>query len=123
MELRVRRMKMSTISELIRVNFSRIVAEESTYKANEALRKLREKSGLGVAILVAWQHGLCEDHRHIDPWGGEVRIKEAEQDCPYVFVHAPARQYRRDTAKLIEKGLFNPNADPASLVYHEEGLI
>jgi len=29
-------MKMSTISELIRVNFSRIVAEESTYKAKGA---------------------------------------------------------------------------------------
>jgi hypothetical protein len=114
---------MSTISEVIRDKFSDILTSKSTHEANEALRKVGEKHGLGVAILVAWQHGLCKSHRHIDPWGSKVQIKGAEQDCPYVFVHAPARQYRRDTAKLIEKKLFNPDADPALLVYHEEGLI
>jgi len=114
---------MSTISEVIRAKFSEILTAKSTQEASEALRKVGEKHGLGVAILVAWQHGLCKSHRHIDPWESTVRIKGAEQGCPYVFVHAPARQYRRDTAKLIEKKLFNPDADPASLVYHEEGLI
>jgi len=114
---------MSAISEVIRVKFSDILTAKSTHEANEALRKVADQHGLGIAILVAWQHGLCESHRHIDPWASEVRIIGVEQDCPYVFVHAPARQYRRDTAKLIEKKLFNPDADPALLVYHEEGLI
>jgi hypothetical protein len=38
-------------------------------------------------------------------------------------VHVPVRQYRRSTDKLAEHGLINPNADPAMLVYHEDGLI
>ncbi len=114
---------MLTISDVIRDKFNHILTAKSTHEANEALRKVAKEHGLGVAILVAWQHGLCESHRHIDPWGSKVRVKGVEQGCPYVFVHVPARQHRRDTAKLIEMKLFNPDADPESLVYHEDGLI
>jgi hypothetical protein len=111
-----------TISDVIRTKFSHILDAKSTYDANEALREVAKDHGLGVAILVAWQHGLCKPHRHIDPWGLEPRPAEEEPD-PYMFVHVPARQHRSDTGMLMKMKLFNPDADPASLVYHEDGLI
>ena len=73
---------MLTISDVIRTKFSHILDAKSTYDANEALREVAKDHGLGVAILVAWQHGLCKPHRHIDPWGLEPR--PAEEDRTHI---------------------------------------
>ncbi len=124
---------MSTLSDAIEANdyLNKVLATGHTYQANEALREIMSKPeyGLGVAILVAWQHGLRVGHIRsklsevYDPQDSGVRVIGPEQDCPYIFVHVPVRQYRRRTDMLVEHELFNPNADPAALVYHEDGLI
>ena len=106
--------------------------EDNTDKANEALRSISAdpRYGLGMALLVAWQQGLRVGHIPLalrrDRAGAhtaEVRVLKPDEVCPYVFVHVPVRQFRRDTPKLIQLGIMNPNADPAMLVYHEDGLV
>lgn len=122
---------MSTLSEAIEAHFSKVITMRYTHEANEALRGIMTdpEYGLGVAILVAWQHGLRIGHirdslyHAYDPGNPEVRVIGAEQGCPYMFVHVPVRQYRRETDMLVEHGLFNPKPDPALLVYHEDGLV
>jgi hypothetical protein len=101
---------------------SAVVAEENTEKANEALRLVSadRKYGIGMALLAAWQHGIT--HEHI-PDDGEVRSILPDETSPYVFVHVPVREFRRDTHELIRRGIMNEHADPALLVYHEDGLI
>jgi hypothetical protein len=116
--------------------------EDDTAKANEALRSISAdpRYGLGMALLVAWQHGLRVGHipdpadervlralagrrRRAGAHTAEVRVLKPDEVCPYVFVHVPVRQFRRDTPTLIELGIMNPNVDPAMLVYHEDGLV
>jgi hypothetical protein len=104
----------------------------SINSTNQKLRAIMEKPeyGLGVAILVAWKHGLKVRHIpvRLDPEneGGEqaqVRKIEPSEGCPYTFVHVPVRQIRRNTDKLAKRGILNRNADPGMFVYHEDGLI
>jgi hypothetical protein len=104
----------------------------STNDANEKLRAIMDNPdyGLGVAILVAWRHGLRVHHiplsldrKNAADSQARVRKIEPSEDCPYTFVHVPVRQFRRNTDKLVEHGILNPNADPAMFVYHEDGLI
>ena len=106
--------------------------EDNTDKANEALRSVSAdpRYGLGIALLVAWQHGLRVGHiplalggDRVGPHTDAVRVLRPDEVCPYVFVHVPVRQFRRDPPKLVQLGIMNPNADPAMLVYHEDGLV
>src|SRR5215472_15009228 len=101
----------------------------STHQANEELRRIMTEHGLGVAVLVAWQQGLRVGYIRAslidsrDPEVSDARIIGSEQGCPYMFAHVPVRQHRRRTDMLVEHELFNPNADPALLVFHEDGMI
>ena len=112
--------------------------EDNTDKANEALRAISAdpRYGLGMALLTAWQHGLRVGHIPLalgsdrdgahtrdGPHTDEVRVVKPDEACPYVFVHVPVRRFRRDPPKLFQLGIMNPNADPAMLVYHEDGLV
>jgi hypothetical protein len=120
---------MPSLNDALDFQFSKVLAIRDTQEANEALRGIMTKHGLGVALLVAWQHGLRVGHiprsfsPNHDPSIPEVRDIRPDPDCPYTFVHVPVRQYRRSHDKLAEHNLFNPNADPALFVYHEDGLI
>ena len=106
--------------------------EDNTDKANAALRSIStdRRYGLGMALLVAWKHGLRVGHIPLTfgpdqahSRSAEARTLGADDVCPYVFVHVPVRQFRREPPKLIELGIMNPKADPALLVYHEDGLV
>ncbi|HLK72413.1 MAG TPA: hypothetical protein VKU77_02060 [Streptosporangiaceae bacterium] len=104
----------------------------STNSTNEKLRIIMDNPeyGLGVAILVAWKHGLKVRHIPVsldqeNDANGQAQVRKIEPSggCPYTFVHVPVRQIRRNTDKLVERGILNPNADPGMFVYHEDGLI
>ena len=83
----------------------------------------------GVAILVAWQHGLKIRHIPLERYANrkakprQAEVIAASDDCPYVFVHVPIRRIRGNKPKLVELGIMNRNADPALFIYHEDGLI
>lgn len=95
--------------------------------ANQLLRDLigDPSYGLGVAILVAWKHGLREEHIPLtsNPDLAQVSQTEPSPDCPYTFVHVPIRKIRRNVPELTKRRILQPNADPALLVYHEDGLV
>lgn len=95
--------------------------------ANQRLRDLIDDPsyGLGVAILVAWKHGLREEHIPLTSNRDQPQVSQTEPsaDCPYTFVHVPIRKIRRDPPELTKRGILQPNADPALLVYHEDGLV
>src|ERR1017187_3144619 len=125
-----RRTQMSSIEEAIRWKFESAIKMTDMNEANEALRDIVAEHGIGVAILVAWQHGLQIGHipltlnrDHDVRNAPKVQIIGSDEGCPYMFVHVPVRQYRRSTDKLVEYGILNPNADPALFVYHEDGLV
>ena len=120
---------MPSLNDALEFQFSKALATRDTLEANEALRSIMIEHGLGVALLVAWQHGLRVGHiprsfnPNHDPSIPEARAIRPDRECPYMFMHVPVRQYRRRTDKLVEHNLLNPNADPALFVYHEDGLI
>ena len=103
----------------------------STSVASDKLHKIAMREGLGVAILAAWYHGL--EFGHI--WGGGFKkldgtiegpiefLNPVEGVCPYLFVHIPVRKYRSNIDQLVQLGIMNKEADPAFLIYHEDGLV
>jgi hypothetical protein len=107
-----------------------VVSMTDMNEVSEALRRIAAEAGLGVAILVAWQHGLEIGHIPLehDQITGKVKERQAEviaatDDCPYVFVHVPIRRIRNDKLRLAQREIMNPDADPAWFIYHEDGLI
>jgi len=108
----------------------RIFDEQSkpTSVANDKLRDIAEREGLGVAVMAAWYHGLKFGHI----LGPEKPDGSPEdpidplvpgEGCPYYFVHIPVRKYRNDTNELKRRGIMNKKADPLALIYHEDGLV
>jgi hypothetical protein len=115
--------------EAISQKYHAVIAMTDMNEVSEALRRIAADAGLGVAILVAWQHGLRIRHIPLERYGnGKVKNRQAEvigasDDCPYVFAHVPIRRIRGNKPKLVEMGIMNRNADPDWFVYHEDGLI
>ena len=114
----------------IRDEFHEIIHLRDTQSANEKLRsEVIRRQGLGVAILIAWQHGLQSQHIPTDVEvdghraGDPESLDPDEGECAFRFVHVPVRRYRRDTDVLIELKILNSNPDPTGYVYHEDGLI
>lgn len=120
---------MASLEQAIRKKYRSVIAMTDVNEVNNALRRIAGEAGLGVAILVAWQHGLRIEHIPLkrDTDGNVVepqaRVIGATERCPYVFVHVPVRWVRNDKPKLVELGIMNQDADPASFIYHEDGLI
>jgi hypothetical protein len=125
---------MLTIEDAIKADEPLRAAFEarSINDTNDKLRAIMDSSkyGLGVAILVAWRHGLKVGHIPVtlddkDDAYSQARVRKIEpsEGCPYTFVHVPVRQFRRNTDKLAELRILNRNADPGMFVYHEDGLI
>ena len=120
---------MSSVEEAINKKYHVVIAMTDMNEVSEALRGIASEAGLGVAILVAWQHGLRIRHIPLERYSsGKVRRRQAEviaasDGCPYVFAHVPVRRIRGSKPKLVELGIMNQNADPAWFIYHEDGLI
>lgn len=125
---------MANLKDAIKALEEEILNKEksgSTYVASEKLHKIAMREGLGVAIMAAWYHGL--EFGHI--WGGGFKkldgtfegpiesLDPVEGVCPYLFVHVPVRKYRSNIDQLVQLGIMNKEADPASLIYHEDGLV
>jgi len=118
---------MSSLEDVIREKYKEVISKTDMHEVSEDLRLIAAEAGLGVAIIVAWQHGL--DIGHV-PGKEETRIRgpqvykiDSSADCPYVFVHVPVRQFRGNQAELEKRGIMNRNADPVWYIYHEDGLV
>jgi hypothetical protein len=120
---------MPSVEEAVRQKYHAVIAMTDMNEVSEALRRIAADEGLGVAILVAWQHGLRIRHIPLERYGnGKVKRRQAEviaasDGCPYVFAHVPIRRIRGSKPKLVELGIMNQNADPDLFIYHEDGLI
>jgi hypothetical protein len=118
---------MRTLEQPIADLDERVLELEATRDADAALQAIARRDGLGVAVTAAWYHGLR--HRHIPTTLGTLTAEQAatrvidDAECPFTFVHVPVRRYRSDRAALVDVGIVNPAADPASFVYHEDGLV
>jgi len=122
---------MPSVEEAIKKKYHAVISMTDMNKVNQELRRIAADPdlGLGVAILVAWQHGLKIKHIPLERYANrkakprQVEVVAASDDCPYVFVHVPIRRTRGNKPKLVELGIMNRNADPALFIYHEDGLI
>ena len=120
---------MPSVEEAINQKYHAVIAMTDMNEVSEALRRIAADAGLGVAILVAWQHGLRIRDIPLERYSsGKVKRRQAEligasDGCPYVFAHVPIRQIRGNKPKLVELGIMNKNADPDLFIYHEDGLI
>jgi hypothetical protein len=115
--------------EAINKKFHAVIAMTDMNEVSEALHRVAADAGLGVAILVAWQHGLRIRHIPLERYSnGKAKRRQAEvigadDGCPYVFAHVPIRRIRGNKPRLVELGIMNQNADPDWFIYHEDGLI
>jgi hypothetical protein len=120
---------MISVQRAIRGNqdYKEIIGKTDINEVSVDLRDIAQDAGLGVALLVAWQHGLeikFIPHTADGPQSEEgATVKPAEDGCPYVFVHVPVRRFRGDKRELVRRGIMSENADPAQFIYHEDGLI
>jgi len=120
---------MPSEQEAVNKKYHAVIAMTDMSEVSEALRRIAADAGLGVAILVAWQHGLRIRHIPLERHSsGKVKRRQAEviaasDGCPYVFAHVPIRRIRGSKPKLVELGIMNRSADPAWFIYHEDGLI
>ncbi len=80
---------------------------------------------LGVAVTEAWLHDLAHGQIPLELVAGEpgARTLPADDQCPYVFVHAPIRRFRNDREALVAAGVFTADVDERELGYHEDGLV
>lgn len=121
----------TTVDEIIRGDEEKkgIIKQTNMHVAGEKLREIVAKEGLGVAILVAWQHGLkigCIplDLDKVTRKPKDVQAEKISHDqCPYVYVHVPIRMIRGDIPELVRREIMNPKADPVWFIYHEDGLV
>ena len=118
----------TSVDDVIRAVFDEKISKTNMHAVGEDLRDIVETDGLGVAILVAWQHGLRIGHIPLTPnENGRPSDIQAEkitdEGCPYVYVRVPVRQFRSDKAELVKRGIMNQKADPVWFIYHEDGLV
>jgi hypothetical protein len=121
---------MRSVEDFIKDEYGLVISKTDTHEVGEELRRIAAEAGLGVAILVAWQHGLTSGHiprMHGEDGGNpedpQILTLPPRGACRYVFVHIPVRQFRRDKNELVKRGIMNKDADPAWFIYHEDGLV
>ncbi len=121
---------MTSVEDAIRAAYPEVIASKDMNEVTDRLRGIAQEAGLGVALLVAWRHGL--EIKYIpqtkrDAGGSPSEqgacVISADGECPYTYVHVPVRLFRNDKAELERRGIMNPNADPAWFIYHEDGLV
>jgi hypothetical protein len=114
------------ISRKLREVFQDVIYEKNMQLVGESLRDIVALDGLGVAILVAWQHGIEIGHIPVDKEpDGQPKPDQARviREATASFVHVPVRKFRNDKAKLVQMGILNKKADPVWFIYHEDGLV
>lgn len=122
---------MPSIEDLIKdeEKHGELISLRDMNEVSQRIRRIAADYGLGVAMLVAWQHGLKIGHIPLerDEDGREKETQAdvipASGDCPYMFVHVPIRMIRGDPDKLAKRRIMSQDADPAGFIYHEDGLI
>jgi hypothetical protein len=95
---------MPSVEEAINKKYHAVISMTDMNKVSEELRRIAADPdlGLGVAILVAWQHGLKIRHIPLERYANrkakprQAEVIAASDDCPYVFVHVPIRRIRGD---------------------------
>ncbi len=105
----------------------RVISEANMEVVGEKLRDILAAHGIGVAITVAYLHGLKIGH---------IPVVAGEQQCymvpepgdpeprdRFAFVHIPIRRIRGNKTELRRLRIMNPKADPVEFIYHEDGLI
>jgi hypothetical protein len=118
----------TTVDEIIDREKAEVISQTNMHVVGEKLREIVAEDGLGVAILVAWRHGLSIGHIPLDlDETGKPKDVQAEkishEQCPYVYVRVPVRAIRGDIRELVRRGIMNPKADPVWFIYHEDGLV
>ncbi len=115
---------MTTIDQRIRLRHAALIAGTDLDQVREGIEETARVEGLGVAMSVAWQHGLASGYipRTLDD-EPPASIIPAAAGCPYTFVHVPVRRIRGNTRALIAAGIMSGSPDPARLAYHEDGII
>lgn len=105
----------------IRHRYGDVISNRDMALVNARLHHIAERDGLGVAVLVAWQHGLAIGHIPVEA-DAETHMLSvpAGEGCPYTFVHVPVRSIRGDNAELIQRGIMNPKPELAGLVSHDD---
>lgn len=117
----------------VRKHFWPVVCEKNLRQVNEKLREITVRDGLGVALLVAWQHGLESGHiptrvdgmteKEMEPRRIGAQSLGTSPFQKFVFAHIPIRALRGNTKELIARKIMNPNPDPVDYIYHEDGII
>jgi nitrogen fixation/metabolism regulation signal transduction histidine kinase len=110
---------MANVSSIINEIFSDDVQQTNLHIVGERLREIAAEHGLGVAVLVAWEHG--QNIRHIPlkrddaqrPLPVQATTRPAD---PYIFVNVPIRDIRGNNTELIRAGIMNDHADPTGLL-------
>jgi hypothetical protein len=103
-----------------------VISQTNMHSVDDEIREIVAKNGLGVAILVAWRHGLEIGNipLHLDETSKQPDVQADEiVDDRYMYVHVPVRRIRGDKEALIQRGIMNRNADPVWFIYHEDGLV
>ena len=101
------------LTAAIRERYHDVIDNRDVPAVNHRLREIAEADGVGVAVLVAWQHGLRIGHIPVDSTAApQVLQAPIDDGCPYLFVHVPVRGIRGNSAELIRRGIMNPT--PAS---------
>src|ERR1035441_8205769 len=118
---------MKTLMVEIGELFPDVIEEQNMRTVGERLRDIATEHGVGVALLVAWQHGLKVGHIPLDRdkatkavLDEQVRTLNAD---PYEFVHVGIRWMRNKNRKLIEEKILNERPDPMWFFYHEDALV
>jgi|ERR1035441_10039779 hypothetical protein len=107
--------------------FQDVIQETNMHAVGERLRDIATEHGLGVALLVAWQHGLQIGHIPLDRHK-ETTVALDEQAKrltadPYAFVHVGIRWMRNKNRELVNAKILNKRADPMWFFYHEDALV
>jgi hypothetical protein len=115
-----------SLSDVTNRIFAEVVQQNNMQIVGEQLREHAVNHGLGVALLIAGQHGLNNGHIPLkrdetsQPLQSQVTMLPAE---PYVFANVSIRDIRGNNSALISAGIMNAQADPTGLFYHEDALV
>ncbi|MCB9294029.1 MAG: hypothetical protein H6559_13050 [Lewinellaceae bacterium] len=118
------------LKEISIEHYNEITRQDNMHKVGLALQDILSEYGLGIALMVAYLHGLEVGHIPTRLNGANGKpvpkpyemIHESGKD-EFKFVRVAAREMRKNTNELKRRGIMNKKADPAEYIYHEDGLV
>lgn len=119
-----KKVTVTSINPIIRPQHAAIITSTDMLLVRRGIEDIARRDGLGIAMTVAWQHGLTSGYIPLtlddEP---PMMTTAASAGCPYTFVHVPVRRIRGDTEELVRRRIMNGAPDPSRLGYHEDGII